>query len=153
MARTASNDRNALRAQYSIAPWNAFFDRRLGTRDNILRRDTNSYDEVQLCRDLRGFQDVKSGYGGVVVCGPPWDPWGWEVTEEFALKWPWVIWACQRLFDSTNHWRATRGESPLFARHGSNYVRRDYPQGLGSSKPWIINRDSLLSNIRCLFLT
>jgi hypothetical protein len=60
-------------------------------RDNLLRRDENSYDAARLCRDMRGFQEVKDGRGGVTVWGEPWDPCGWEITEAFARKWPWVI--------------------------------------------------------------
>lgn len=79
-------------------------------RDNILRQGENSYDEVQLCRDLRGCQSVLNGPGGVIVWGEPWDPLGWEVTEVFAGKWPWLLEGCQSLFESTNYWRATKGE-------------------------------------------
>ncbi|KAI8651917.1 hypothetical protein NCS56_01408000 [Fusarium sp. Ph1] len=80
-------------------------------RDNILRRDENSYDKKALCRDLRGFQDVANGLGGMIVWGDPSDSEAWEVTEAFASKWPWVIQDCPRLLESTRHWKSIRGES------------------------------------------
>lgn len=79
-------------------------------RDNILRRDENSYDKKELCRDLRGFQSVPEGRGGMIVWGNPWDSQGWEVTKAFASKWPWVVKDCHELMNSTRHWRAVRGE-------------------------------------------
>ncbi|KAF3392676.1 hypothetical protein F1880_008626 [Penicillium rolfsii] len=82
-------------------------------RDNLLRRDASSYDAAQLCRDMRGFQDVPEGRGGVTVWGEPWDGQGWEVSEAFALKWPWVIQGCMGLLESTNYWRSRRGEPLL----------------------------------------
>ncbi|WQF89830.1 hypothetical protein CDEST_14844 [Colletotrichum destructivum] len=80
-------------------------------RDNILRHDENMYDKRELCRDLRGFQSVTQGRGGLIVWTDPWDPKGWEVTEAFASKWPWVIRDCHELLESTTYWRAVRGES------------------------------------------
>jgi hypothetical protein len=82
-------------------------------RDNLLRQGETTYDAQQLCRDMRGFQAVSSGYGGVIVWGDPWDPEGWEVTEAFARKWPWVVRGNRSLFQSSNHWRAKRHESAL----------------------------------------
>jgi hypothetical protein len=79
-------------------------------RDNLLRRDENSYDKQELCRDLRGFQAVADGYGGMIVWGAPWDSQGWEVTDAFATKWPWVINGCQQLLKSTSYWRKVRNE-------------------------------------------
>ncbi|KAH7144151.1 hypothetical protein B0J13DRAFT_584975 [Dactylonectria estremocensis] len=77
-------------------------------RDNLLRHDEKSYDNKELCRDLRGFQAVALGCGGMITWADPWDSRGWEVTEAFAAKWPWVIEGCHELLDSTNHWKAAR---------------------------------------------
>lgn len=82
-------------------------------RDNILHRDPESYDSAELCRDMRGFQRVTDGRGGVVIWGQSWDQHCWEVSPAFAQKWPWVVQGCQSLLESTNHWRATRNEPPL----------------------------------------
>lgn len=82
-------------------------------RDNLLHRDPKSYDAAQLCRDMRGFQQVTDGRGGVTVWGPPWDPHCWEISPAFAQKYPWVVQGCQGLLVSTNHWRAIRNERPL----------------------------------------
>ncbi|KAJ6082020.1 hypothetical protein N7499_006894 [Penicillium canescens] len=86
-------------------------------RDNLLHLDVNSYDAAQLCRDMRGFQEVAGGRGGVAVWGQSWDPHGWEISPAFAQKWPWVVQRSERLLKSTNYWRGTRGEPPLQFEH------------------------------------
>ncbi|KAJ5201025.1 hypothetical protein N7449_005828 [Penicillium cf. viridicatum] len=91
-------------------------------RDNILRRSADSYDAAQLCRDMRGFQQVAGGRGGVAVWGQSWDPHGWEISPEFAQKWPWVVQGCQSLLESTNYWRSTRGEPPLRVWHDTSLI-------------------------------
>lgn len=81
-------------------------------RDNILERQVESYDEEGLCCAItgQGHRQVR----GLVVWREPWDPSGWEVTEEFVRTWGWVVAGCQNLFRSTNMWRERRGERPLF---------------------------------------
>ena len=80
-------------------------------RDNMFRRGFDSFDEEELCHDMRGrvHQDP-----GVLVWGDPWDPSSWEVTESFVRSWGWAVVGCWGLFCSTNKWRAQRGEKPLF---------------------------------------
>ncbi|KAF7918229.1 uncharacterized protein EAE98_009841 [Botrytis deweyae] len=85
-------------------------------RDNLLRRN-NQFDEVELCREMRGVKSAKLGRrNGIIVWRDPWDESGWEVTETFARNWAWVIGGCEGLFRSTDHWRSLRGEKPLFLR-------------------------------------
>lgn len=81
-------------------------------RDNILRRDPDSFDEEELCHSMRGLTPDHNT--GVLVWRDPWDATGWEVTEEFAKSWSWVIAGCWDLLRSTNDWRVRRGEKPLF---------------------------------------
>lgn len=81
-------------------------------RDNILRRDLDEFDECELCHSMRGLTPDHNT--GVLVWRDPWDPTGWEVTEEFAKSWGWAIAGCWDLLRSTNNWRARRGEKPLF---------------------------------------
>ncbi|KFA81084.1 hypothetical protein S40288_01029 [Stachybotrys chartarum IBT 40288] len=81
-------------------------------RDNLLQRPLDSYDEDELCRAFTG-RGHRRGNGVVVWC-EPWDPSGWEITEEFVQSWGWVIAGCSDLFRSTDLWRARRGERPLF---------------------------------------
>ncbi|KEY63920.1 hypothetical protein S7711_10246 [Stachybotrys chartarum IBT 7711] len=80
-------------------------------RDNIFRRGFDSFDEEELCHDMRGrvHQDP-----GVLVWRDPWDPSGWEVTGSFVQSWGWAVVGCWDLFRSTNKWRALRDEKPLF---------------------------------------
>jgi len=85
-------------------------------RDNLLLAG-DSYDETALCNDLVDFCDVTHENTGLIVWKEPWDPSGWEVTEAFLSKWSWVIIGCGDLVQSTNYWRAKRGERPLFGRY------------------------------------
>ncbi|KAK9319473.1 hypothetical protein V1517DRAFT_46626 [Lipomyces orientalis] len=82
-------------------------------RDNLVSAG-DSFDDVQLCIDIMEFCGVPSGRDGLIVWGEPWDPYGWEVTEEFAKNWGWVFKGCHVIFESTNYWRAQRGEQQLF---------------------------------------
>ncbi|KAI1289035.1 hypothetical protein F5Y03DRAFT_64673 [Xylaria venustula] len=81
-------------------------------RDNIFRPGVDSFDEEQLCHDMRGA--IPGQNPGVLVWGDPWDPDSWEVTEEFVKSWGWVVVNCWDLLRSTNRWRMRRSEKPLF---------------------------------------
>ncbi|KAF2676636.1 hypothetical protein K458DRAFT_379699 [Lentithecium fluviatile CBS 122367] len=81
-------------------------------RDNLLQA-ANSLDEDELCHDLCGYQIAADGLSGVIVWKDPWDPAGWEITGTFLRRWGWVLKDCWDLFQSTNYWRARRGESRL----------------------------------------
>ena len=80
-------------------------------RDNILKLG-EEYDDWPLCYDI--LEDTSKDYSGLIVWGSPWDPNSWEVTEEFARRWTWVLRDCVELLQSTNHWRTKRGEKKLF---------------------------------------
>ncbi|KAF7952991.1 hypothetical protein EAE96_006213 [Botrytis aclada] len=93
-------------------------------RDNLLRRN-NQFDEVELCREMRGVKSAKLGRkNGIIVWRDPWDESGWELTENFARKWAWVIRGCEGLFRSTDYWRSLRGEKRLFLKTGN--MREEY---------------------------
>ena len=79
-------------------------------RDYLFRRGLDSFNEDELCHALRGRV-----LGHDLVWRDPWEASGWEITEEFARSWGWVIFNCKELFISTNMWRAERGEKPLAA--------------------------------------
>lgn len=81
-------------------------------RDNLLRAG-DFYDDLELCATLVGYFNSPSSKTGLIVWGEPWDPAGWEVTEDFVTHWGWTIVGCKDLFRSTNHWRRLRGESAL----------------------------------------
>ncbi|KAJ5648633.1 hypothetical protein N7490_005005 [Penicillium lividum] len=81
-------------------------------RDNLLR-NSDSYDEWALCNDLVDFYEVPNEKTGLIVWNTPWDPSGWEASEEFLTKWKWVVEGCDELFTSTNYWRKQRGEEAL----------------------------------------
>lgn len=82
-------------------------------RDNILRLG-DSYDDTPLCIQMLEFCDIPHEKTGLIAWGDPWDPCGWEISEEFLRKWPWVVNGCHELFRSTNIWRQRRGENKLF---------------------------------------
>ncbi|KAB5530389.1 hypothetical protein GE09DRAFT_1041313 [Coniochaeta sp. 2T2.1] len=82
-------------------------------RDNILRTGV-SYDDGPLCQVLVDDRRCLGAWSGLIVWGDPWDTYSWEVSEEFARDWFWVIRGCWELFKSTNVWRTRRGERKLF---------------------------------------
>ncbi|KAF2249581.1 hypothetical protein BU26DRAFT_540745 [Trematosphaeria pertusa] len=81
-------------------------------RDNLLRASL-PLDEDELCHDLCGFRSAAEGLSGVIVWKDPWDPTGWEITGTFLRRWGGMLKECWGLFQSTNYWRARRGESRL----------------------------------------
>lgn len=89
-------------------------------RDNILRKlatASQEWDfETELCEDLTGTGRLQLSCSrpGFMVWGEnSWDACNWEVTEEFAQKWPDLIRECHDLIVSTNEWRKKRGEAAL----------------------------------------
>ncbi|KAI1261682.1 hypothetical protein F5Y18DRAFT_196980 [Xylariaceae sp. FL1019] len=82
-------------------------------RDNLLLRGVDTFDDYELCHEMRGRGDRERP--GFLIWGEPWDASCWEVTERFAESpWAWTIAGCWDLCRSTNSWRAKRGEPPLF---------------------------------------
>ncbi|KAL4877355.1 hypothetical protein BJY04DRAFT_209959 [Aspergillus karnatakaensis] len=84
-------------------------------RDNLILAG-ESYDELQLCLDMKGHGRVHADQTGIIVWSDPWVAAGWEVTESFARSWGWVLRGCEELGRSTDYWRAQRNERPLFTR-------------------------------------
>ncbi|TGO47625.1 hypothetical protein BCON_0270g00230 [Botryotinia convoluta] len=81
-------------------------------RQNLIRAG-NAYDVMDLCGDLVGLFSAGTGRTGMIIWGEPWDVAGWEVTEGFLERWGWTIKGCWDLFESTNKWRAGRGQMAL----------------------------------------
>jgi hypothetical protein len=81
-------------------------------RHNLIQRG-DTFDDMKLCGDLVGLFSAGTGSAGLIVWGESWDVAGWEVTEEFLKNWGWTIKECWELFESTNWWRAQRGERLL----------------------------------------
>lgn len=81
-------------------------------RDNILHAGVKC-DEDQLCKDLVDFCNIPDAQTGLIVWREPWDTYGWEASDAFVSKWGWILKGCTELLDSTNYWRAKRGEKPL----------------------------------------
>ncbi|KAI1078428.1 hypothetical protein F5B20DRAFT_548104 [Whalleya microplaca] len=50
---------------------------------------------------------------GILAWNDPWCVEGWELTEGFIKKWPFLVKGCWEWLESTNRWRAIRGEEPL----------------------------------------
>jgi hypothetical protein len=87
-------------------------------RNNFLRRLRDSgeasVDEDRLCVDIvDGASARQPDDVCLVTWGLPWELSGWEVTEAFWEKWPWLLEGCNELLRSTNHWRGKRGLPPL----------------------------------------
>lgn len=65
--------------------------------------------------DCRGNGNWK-GFGGrtgLIVWSDPWLQSSWEVEESFARKYRGLLKGCRELIDSSNFWRARRGERPF----------------------------------------
>lgn len=94
-------------------PWLDFFPLPK-MRDNLIQAG-DDWDDEQLCHDIMGFWNSQtSGNAGLLVWGEPWDVKNWELTEAFLKKWLWVVRGCPELMNSTNAWRAKRGEKLIF---------------------------------------
>ncbi|OQE24220.1 hypothetical protein PENFLA_c010G00477 [Penicillium flavigenum] len=102
------------RIQKSIRhhPWLDFFPFPK-MRDNLIEAG-DDWDDEQLCHDIMGFWGESTMDAGMLVWGEPWNVQNWEVTEPFLKKWQWVVRGCPELMDTTNRWRARRGERPIF---------------------------------------
>ncbi|GLA50058.1 hypothetical protein AnigIFM63604_006077 [Aspergillus niger] len=84
-------------------------------RNNLIRVG-DDWDDEELCTDIMGFWDgTSTGPFGLIIWGEPSDPRSWEITEGFLKKWGRLVHGCVDLMWSTNHWRAKRGERPLFS--------------------------------------
>ena len=59
------------------------------------------------------FEEEISSETGMILWGEPHLESSWEATPHFVQKWAWALVDCTELIESTNHWRSTRGESPI----------------------------------------
>ncbi|KAH7367651.1 hypothetical protein B0T11DRAFT_275737, partial [Plectosphaerella cucumerina] len=57
--------------------------------------------------------EITSNRKGLIVWGEPHDMRNWEATSGFLAKWHWVVHGCNEVVESSNRWRAIRGEEPL----------------------------------------
>ena len=57
--------------------------------------------------------DVSANRCCLIVWGEPWNEENWEITPGFLRKWAWLLKGCETLIESSNRWRAKRGEAPL----------------------------------------
>ncbi|KAB8228660.1 uncharacterized protein BDW43DRAFT_303744 [Aspergillus alliaceus] len=84
-------------------------------RDNPITVQ-DDLDDEELCHDLMAFWDTRNAGAMLLVWGPSWEPWIWEMTEAFVKKWGFLLDGCEELLGSTNYWRMKRGERPLSLR-------------------------------------
>jgi hypothetical protein len=57
--------------------------------------------------------EVTANRNGLIVWGEPHTVDSWEATPGFLRKWAWAVVGCEGLIESSNRWRAVRGEEPL----------------------------------------
>ncbi|KAJ5080875.1 hypothetical protein N7456_013585 [Penicillium angulare] len=94
-------------------PWLDFFPIPK-MRDNLIQAG-DDWDDEELCLDIMGFwSNSSSTEAGLLVWGDPWDVRNWELTEPFLKRWQWVVRGCPEIMNSTNSWRAKRGEKLIF---------------------------------------
>jgi hypothetical protein len=84
-------------------------------RDRAIRAfHSGVLDEDELCLDLMEVSTSRaSDTPFLIVWGDSSDPRSWEATSPFLEKYGWLIWGCSEIFESTNMWRARRGEKLL----------------------------------------
>ncbi|MCJ1380472.1 hypothetical protein MMC17_003577 [Xylographa soralifera] len=73
-------------------------------RDNIVSASFDDAQEEQLCYDLHLI-------GFTIWGSQPWDPIGWEVSQEFVDKWSWLL--DSETIRYSNFWRTGRGDPEL----------------------------------------
>lgn len=61
--------------------------------------------------------EVTANRNGLIVWGEPHSVDSWEATPGFLRKWAWAMVGCEELIESSNRWRAVRGEEPLRVSH------------------------------------
>jgi hypothetical protein len=101
----------AVQIQIPHHPWLDFFPFP-GMRDRLILAG-DSFDDDDLCHDLMAFWDTRNTAATLLVWGNSWEPKNWEVTENFAHKWKWLLIDSPGLLASTNIWRKSRGDKPL----------------------------------------
>lgn len=82
------------------------------TPSSSARRPEPADGEIVL-QEVDDDEPVAINQSGLILWGEPYKAESWEATPEFFRKWAWAVAGCQELIDSTNHWRALRGENPL----------------------------------------
>jgi hypothetical protein len=82
------------KAYVDMLPWSSLRDRMLNSLSAI--------NEMEFVNDMYSLR--------VWGC-TPWDPMGWEVSQDFAKKWWFLI--EESMIHTTNFWRAQRGEDAL----------------------------------------
>jgi hypothetical protein len=107
-----------------VFPWPRF-------RDNMLQgfQDPDLCDEDELCREVVEYEDHNSR-PLLIVWGDAWNPRSWEVTPEFLLKWGWLFSGCDDFLESTNYWRAKRGERQMSRREVCEAIQASIPERL-----------------------
>ncbi|KAL5335495.1 hypothetical protein BJX70DRAFT_390603 [Aspergillus crustosus] len=90
-----------------------------GARDHLIQLvNAGAIDDDDLWKDcigglFEGFPDDEISRRGIVAWSPPWDIKGWEMSEGFVRKWGWVFAGVEGVMQTTNWWRAGRGEELL----------------------------------------
>lgn len=86
-------------------------------RDNAIRTQ-HLFTNAELVADLLGgMMGSKNDIDSILlVWSNPWEPSGWELTEGFVRKWGFLVEGCTDLFQSTNRWRALRGEERFLCK-------------------------------------
>ncbi|KAH8886608.1 hypothetical protein GQ53DRAFT_694599 [Thozetella sp. PMI_491] len=74
---------------------------------------TGLLDEDELCTDLMEVDSDWAEAPSIIVWGDSSNPDHWEATLPFFEKYGWLVWGSSELLNSTNAWRARRGEEQI----------------------------------------
>jgi Domain of unknown function (DUF3425) len=112
MSLPSSLQPTALQRRMAHHPWIDLFPV-ASVRDTLLKHE-GTYNDEELCHDLFGSCGSVQGDAGILIWGEAWDPLAYEISEKVIQKWLWMFYDCNDIIQSSNHWRAKRGEKCLF---------------------------------------
>jgi hypothetical protein len=85
--------------------------------------------EDALCHDLCEYNHLDAN-PKLILWGAPEDYRSWEIDPVFLEKWGWILSGCTEALETTNYWRATRGEKTLSQRYWQSAIQRSTPKRL-----------------------
>ncbi|KAI4655994.1 hypothetical protein J4E93_000710 [Alternaria ventricosa] len=101
-------------------------------RDNMLqafqRTEPIDYEDA-LCHDICEYNHLDRN-PILIVWGPPEDYRSWEIDPIFLEKWGWLLSGCPEVYETTNYWRATRGEKLFTPQQWHNTIQSSLPKEL-----------------------
>ena len=91
-------------------------------------------DDDELCLSILEMDKHAPGENAaLLVWGDSSNPRAWEASVPFFRRWGWLVQDCRDLLESTNYWRAKRGEKELVFSFASSKMERYDPSDVVES--------------------